>query len=35
VERDGQHLVITGARAQEAKNEVENWLHRIEPMINR
>ncbi len=35
VERDGQYLVITGLRAQQAENEVENWLRRIGPQINR
>ena len=35
VERDGQYLVITGARAQEVQNEVEKWLRRIEELINR
>ena len=35
VERDGQYLVITGSRAQQAENEVENWLRRIAQPINR
>jgi flavodoxin len=30
VERDGQYLVIKGARAEEAQKEVESWLRRIE-----
>src|SRR5687768_3617322 len=29
LERDGQYLVIKGARAEEAQKEVENWLRRI------
>lgn len=29
VERDGQYLVIKGARAEEARREVEIWLRRI------
>ena len=29
VERDGQYLVIKGARAEEARKEVENWLRKI------
>jgi flavodoxin len=29
VERDGQYLVIRGARAQEARQEVESWLRKI------
>ena len=29
VERDGQFLVIEGARADEARKEVESWLERI------
>jgi flavodoxin len=29
VERDGQYLVIEGARAQEAGQEVESWLRKI------
>ncbi len=29
IERDGQYLVIKGARAEEAKKEVESWLKRI------
>jgi hypothetical protein len=29
VERDGQYLVIQGARAEEAQKEVENWLRKI------
>jgi len=28
VERDGQYLVIKGARAEEAEKELENWLRR-------
>ena len=30
LERDGQYLVIRGARAEEAQKEVESWLKRIE-----
>ncbi len=29
VERDGKYLVIKGARAQEARKEVESWLRKI------
>ena len=29
VERDGQYLVIKGARAEEARKEVESWLRKI------
>jgi flavodoxin len=29
VERDGQYLVIKGARAEEAEKEVESWLRKI------
>jgi len=29
LERDGQYLVITGARAEEAQKEVESWLRKI------
>jgi flavodoxin len=29
VERDGQYLVIRGARAEEARKEVETWLKKI------
>ena len=29
VERDGQSLVIKGARAEEAEKELENWLRKI------
>ena len=29
VERDGQYLVIQGARAEEAQKEVESWLRKI------
>src|SRR5687768_17330202 len=29
LERDGQYLVIKGARAEEAQKEVESWLRRI------
>lgn len=29
VERDGQDLLIQGARAEEAQKEVENWLRKI------
>src|SRR5687767_1445605 len=29
LERDGQNLVIKGARAEEAKKEVESWLRKI------
>ena len=29
LERDGQYLVIKGARAEEAQKEVENWLRKI------
>lgn len=29
VERDGQYLVIKGARAEDAKREVESWLTKI------
>jgi len=29
VERDGQNLVIEGARAEEAQNEIESWLRKI------
>jgi flavodoxin len=29
VERDGQNLVIKGARAEEAQKEVESWLRKI------
>ena len=29
VERDGQYLVIKGARAEEAQKEVESWLRKI------
>ena len=29
LERDGQYLVIKGARAEEAKKEVESWLRKI------
>jgi len=29
LERDGQYLVIQGARAEEARKEVETWLRRI------
>jgi flavodoxin len=29
VERDGQYLVIEGARAREARKEVERWLRKI------
>jgi flavodoxin len=29
VERDGQYLVIQGARAGEAQKEIENWLQKI------
>ena len=29
LERDGQYLVIQGARAEEAQKEVESWLRRI------
>ena len=29
VERDGQYLVIQGARAAEARKEVEGWLRKI------
>ena len=32
VERDGQYLVITGARAAEVVKEVESWLKRISVM---
>jgi flavodoxin len=35
VERDGQYLVITGSRAQQAENEVENWLRRTAQPTNR
>ena len=28
-ERDGQYLVIKGARAEEAQKEVESWLRKI------
>ena len=29
LERDGQYLVIQGARAEEAQKEVESWLRKI------
>ena len=29
LERDGQYLVIKGARAEEAQKEVESWLRKI------
>jgi flavodoxin len=29
VERDGQYLVIQGARAEEAQKQIENWLQKI------
>jgi hypothetical protein len=29
VERDGQYLVIKGARAEEAQKAVESWLTKI------
>ncbi len=29
LERDGQYLVIKGAKAEEAKKEVERWLRKI------
>ena len=29
LERDGQYLIIKGARAEEAQKEVENWLRKI------
>ncbi len=29
VERDGQNLVIKGARAEEAQKEIESWLRKI------
>jgi flavodoxin len=35
VERDGQYLVIQGARAAEAQQEVERWLVRIEQTFAR
>ena len=33
LERDGQYLVIQGARAEEAQKEVENWLRKIKVLI--
>lgn len=35
VERDGQYLVITGARAEAAETDVENWLRKINVMPSR
>lgn len=35
VERDGQYLVIQGARAAQARKEVESWLRRIGEMLSR
>lgn len=32
VERDGQYLVIQGARAEAARRDVENWLRKINVM---
>ena len=30
LERDGQYLVIKGARAEEAQKEIQSWLRKIE-----
>src|SRR3954471_24693246 len=35
VERDGQYLVVVGARAKEAQKEVENWLRKIKMLPER
>jgi flavodoxin len=35
VERDGRYLVIQGARATEAQQEVESWLRKIEQTLAR
>jgi flavodoxin len=35
VERDGQYLVIEGARAQEARRDVQSWLTKINATVAR
>ena len=35
VERDGQYLVVKGARAEEAEKEVEKWLRKIDTTFAR
>jgi flavodoxin len=35
LERDGQYLVIQGARAAEARKEVESWLRNIDETLSR
>src|SRR5688500_10550098 len=35
VERDGRYLVIEGARAAEAQQEVDSWLRRIKETLAR
>jgi hypothetical protein len=33
LERDGQYLVIQGARAEEAQKKVESWLRKIKMLL--